>query len=264
MPDTDSSVQAISMARRDGAPLDPPPEYARLRQEAPISRVSMWGGRATPWLVTRWEDARTVLASPGVSSQNTRPGFPTAIENAPAMPPGYFFGQDDPVHDTFRRALTREFMVKRIEALREPTRRILDQLLDAMIDSGGPADFVEAVALSLPSLVICELLGVPYEEHDFFQSHSKGVMNPINMTSTTGRKPAWAAPIPAPTKPSSAMGVDLTRSTPNFVERPAVAFHTPPSSSSAMSSPMRKTDGSTSSASCSARFMACTKLMFFF
>jgi cytochrome P450 len=173
MPDTDSSVQAISMARRDGAPLDPPPEYARLRQEAPISRVSMWGGRATPWLVTRWEDARTVLASPGVSSQNTRPGFPTAIENAPAMPPGYFFGQDDPVHDTFRRALTREFMVKRIEALREPTMRILDQLLDAMIDSGGPADFVEAVALSLPSLVICELLGVPYEEHDFFQSHSK-------------------------------------------------------------------------------------------
>src|ERR1700730_14664571 len=124
MPDTDSSIQVLSMAREDGAPLDPPAEYARLRQEAPISRVSMWGGRATPWLVTRWEDARTRLASPGVSAQSWRPGFPTYMEDAPAMPPGYFFAHDNPVHDTFRRALTREFMVKRVEALREPTIRI--------------------------------------------------------------------------------------------------------------------------------------------
>jgi cytochrome P450 len=170
---TDSSAQALSMARADGAPLDPPPEYARLRQEAPISRVSMWGGRATAWLVTRWEDARTVLSSPGFSAQSSRPGFPTPIPDAPALPPGYFFGQDDPVHDTFRKALTREFMVKRIEALREPTTRIFGQLMDSMIGSGGPADFVEAVALPLPSLVICQLLGVPYADHDFFQSHSK-------------------------------------------------------------------------------------------
>jgi cytochrome P450 len=177
MPDTDSSIQVLSMAREDGAPLDPPAEYARLRQEAPISRVSMWGGRVTPWLVTRWEDARTVLASPGVSSDTSRPGFPTPIEDAPAMPPGYFFAHDNPVHDTFRRALTREFMVKRIEALREPTMRIFEQLLDGMIESGGPADFVEAVALPLPSLVICELLGVPYEDHHFFQSRSNVLMD---------------------------------------------------------------------------------------
>jgi cytochrome P450 len=161
------------MTRADGAPLDPPPEYALLREDAPITRVTLWGGKATPWLVTRWEDARTVLASTGVSSESSRPGFPTSTENAPALPPGYFFGQDDPVHDTFRRALTREFMVKRVEALREPTTRIFERLLEDMIERGGPVDFVEAVALPLPSLVICELLGVPYADHDFFQSHSK-------------------------------------------------------------------------------------------
>jgi cytochrome P450 len=188
MPDTDSSIQVLSMTRENGAPLDPPPEYARLRQEAPISRVSLWGGRATPWLVTRWEDARTVLASPGISSDSSRPGYPTAIEDAPAMPPGYFFGQDDPVHDTFRKALTREFMVKRIEALRAPTVRIFENLLDGMIESGRSADFVEAVALPLPSLVICELLGVPYEEHDFFQSHSKVLID----SAVTGAEKAAA------------------------------------------------------------------------
>jgi hypothetical protein len=171
----DSSPQVLTMARADGAPLDPPPEYARLRQEAPVTRVSLWGGRATPWLITRWEDARTLLASRGVSSQGPRPGF--LSEETPPMPPGYFFGQDDPVHEKFRRALTREFLVKRIEALREPTQRIFDQLLDAMIKGGKPADFVEAVALPLPSLVICAMLGVPYADHDFFQSRSKTLMD---------------------------------------------------------------------------------------
>jgi cytochrome P450 len=163
------------MARADGAPLDPPPEYARLRQEAPVTRVSLWGGRATPWLITRWEDARTILASHAVSSQGPRPGFLT--EETPPLPPGYFFGQDDPVHEKFRRALTREFLVKRIEALREPTKRIFASLLDAMIAGGSPADFVEAVALPLPSLVICAMLGVPYGDHDFFQSRSKTLMD---------------------------------------------------------------------------------------
>jgi cytochrome P450 len=175
MSDTDSSPQVLTMARADGAPLDPPPEYARLRQEAPVTRVSLWGGRATPWLITRWEDARTILASHAVSTQGPRPGF--LSEETPPLPPGYFFGQDDPVHEKFRRALTREFLVKRIEALREPTKRIFDQLLDAMIAGGSPADFVEAVALPLPSLVICAMLGVPYGDHDFFQSRSKTLMD---------------------------------------------------------------------------------------
>ena len=170
----DSSPQVLTMTRAEGAPLDPPPEYARLRQEAPVTRVSLWGGRATPWLITRWEDARTILASHAVSSQGPRPGF--LSEETPPLPPGYFFGQDDPVHEKFRRALTREFLVKRIEALREPTKRIFASLLDAMIAGGSPADFVEAVALPLPSLVICAMLGVPYGDHDFFQSRSKTLM----------------------------------------------------------------------------------------
>jgi cytochrome P450 len=175
MPDIDSSINVLSMARADGAPLDPPPGYARLRREAPVTRVWMWEGRATPWLITRWEDARIILASRDVSSQGPRPGFLT--EETPPMPPGYFFAHDDPVHDKFRRALTREFLVKRIEALRAPTKQIFDQLLDTMIEGGSPADFVEAVALPLPSLVICALLGVPYADHGFFQSRSKTLMD---------------------------------------------------------------------------------------
>jgi cytochrome P450 len=184
MPDTGSSIQTLSQTRQHDTPLDPPPQYAQLRKDAPITRVSLWGGRATPWLITRWEDARTVLASPGFSSDSSRPGFPKSVFDAPPMPPGYFVSQDDPVHKTFRKALTREFMVKRIEALREPTTRIFQHLLDTMIENGGPVDFIDSVALPLPSLVICELLGVPYTDHDFFQSHSKVLID----TAVTGEQ----------------------------------------------------------------------------
>jgi cytochrome P450 len=168
----DVPAPELPLARPRTAPLDPPPEYARLRTEQPITRVSIREGRLSPWLVTRYADARAVLGNPAFSSDQTRPGFPSSRENSPPAPRGFFLAYDDPVHATFRRALTREFMVKRIEALREPTLRIADQLITGMIDSGSPADFVEHIGLPLPSLVICELLGVPYEDHDFFQTKS--------------------------------------------------------------------------------------------
>jgi len=82
-----------------------------------------------------------------------------------------------PVHATMRRTLTREFMVKRINELRPAIARLTDELLTDLTELSGPADFVEHFALPLPSLVICELLGVPYEDHAFFQEHSKAIVD---------------------------------------------------------------------------------------
>ncbi|UIX29292.1 cytochrome P450 [Streptomyces sp. GQFP] len=161
------------LTRPRNAPLAPPPQYSRLRDEQPITRVTIWEGRLSPWLVTRWEDARAVLGSPAFSSDPTSAGFPAPRENMPPLPPGFFANSDAPVHTTMRRALTREFMVKRIEALRPAITRTTGELLDEMSRAPAPVDFVERFALPLPSLVICDLLGVPYEDHDFFQSHSK-------------------------------------------------------------------------------------------
>jgi cytochrome P450 len=169
----DAPVYAVLQTRPRTAPLDPPPEYGRLRAEQPIFRVSIWEGRLSPWLVTRHADARTVLGSPAFSSEVTTPGFPSVFENPLPAPDGFFQNHDAPVHDTMRRALTREFMIRRIDAMRGPIAQITGTLLDKMIKRGGPADFVEHFALPLPSLVICELLGVPFRDHDFFHQHSR-------------------------------------------------------------------------------------------
>ncbi|GGY17586.1 cytochrome P450 [Streptomyces minutiscleroticus] len=171
------TVPAFTLTRPRDAPLDPPPLYTELRAKQPISRVSLWEGQLSPWLVTRWEDARAVLGSPAFSSDPTRPGAPTFKKDTVQNPRGFFASHDDPVHAAMRRTLTREFMVKRITELRPAIARLTDELLTDLTELSGPADFVEHFALPLPSLVICELLGVPYEDHAFFQEHSRAIVD---------------------------------------------------------------------------------------
>ncbi|MET9088014.1 cytochrome P450 [Streptomyces sp. NPDC004237] len=180
MPATSSSP-AYSLAHAKDAPLDPPPLHTRLREEQPVTRVSLHDGRRHPWLVTRWEDARTVLGSPAFSTDSTHPNAPVVREGQPRGPLGFFQGYDDPIHATMRRTLTREFMVKRVNALRPGIARLTDELLTDMTKHNGPVDFVEHFSLPLPSLVICELLGVPYEDHGFFQEQSGIIVN-VNAT----------------------------------------------------------------------------------
>ncbi|MGX1763071.1 cytochrome P450 [Streptomyces lydicus] len=47
--------------------------------------------------------------------------------------------------------------------------QIVAEHLDAMAAHGGPVDLVQSFALPVPSLVICELLGVPYADRAEFQ-----------------------------------------------------------------------------------------------
>lgn len=79
---------------------------------------------------------------------------------------------DPPEHGQYRRTLTKEFMAKRMQELRPLVQQSLDHLLDEMESKGAPADFIEAVALPLPSLVISIMLGVPYADHDKLQKWS--------------------------------------------------------------------------------------------
>jgi cytochrome P450 len=80
---------------------------------------------------------------------------------------------DDPEHDRQRKMLTRNFMIKRVEGMRPRVQQIVDELIDDLLAGPKPVDLVAAFALPVPSLVICELLGVPYADHDFFQACGK-------------------------------------------------------------------------------------------
>lgn len=161
-----------------GCPMDPPALLGELREQAPASRVTLWDG-SRPWLVTRHAEARQVLRDERFSADSSRDGFPFVSPGATALrdSPPSFIRMDPPEHDRQRRMVTQEFMIKRVARLGPRVERIVDGLLDDMIAAGPPADLVDAFALPLPSLVICELLGVPYADHAFFQDRSRVLLN---------------------------------------------------------------------------------------
>jgi cytochrome P450 len=67
--------------------------------------------------------------------------------------------------------------VRRVQAMRPRIEEIVDERIDAMLAGDQPADLVRTLALPVPSLVICELLGVPYEDRDFFQDRTKMLLS---------------------------------------------------------------------------------------
>ncbi|MFF0817220.1 cytochrome P450 [Rhodococcus sp. NPDC003318] len=172
------------MARSQECPFAPPPELLELHKEdKPLRRVRTWDGN-TPWLVTGYAAGREILTDPRVSSNVWRPGYPhttMAMQAHAGQTLPSINNTDGADHAHWRRMLTSSFTRRRMEKLRPAIQQITDDLIDQMLAGPNPAELNEALSLPLPSLMICELLGVPYEDHDFFQEHA-GVTNALNKT----------------------------------------------------------------------------------
>lgn len=164
--------------------LDPPLAYDQLREEQPISRVRFPSGRIG-WLVTRFEEGSLVFSDPRLSSQRPRHDVaeedgvdPNDNDSAEALPPT-FNSMDAPDHGAYRRLLSGKFTPKSVQANLQP---YIDTIVTEHLDrietlgaSGAPVDLIQHLALPIPCLVICELLGVPYKDRDKFH-HATEVM----------------------------------------------------------------------------------------
>jgi cytochrome P450 len=178
-PDLDATdIPLFPMSRPAGCPLDPAPELAELQAQAPLVRVRLWDG-STPWLVTRLAEQRELLSDSRVSANWMRPGYPFFNEYLrDHHEEGQFLTvMDGPEHIRLRRMIAKTFTVRNIERLRPAVQRIVDEYIDRLLDRPQPADFVAEFALPVPSLVICRLLGVPYEDYDFFQGATKTLLS---------------------------------------------------------------------------------------
>jgi cytochrome P450 len=181
---TDPADLRLPMARE--CPFDPPAEYKRLRDEDPVSRLAFPDG-SYGWLLSRYEDVRSVLADPRSSSHlalgaNPIREVPPEVLDLLEVRPGQFIAMDPPEHTRYRRLLTGQFTVRRMNALTPRIEQIVADHLDAMGDMARPVDLVEAFALPVPSLVICEMLGVPYADREQFQRRSRALLT----TTTDG------------------------------------------------------------------------------
>lgn len=150
-------------------PFHVPEIAAAAREDAGLKRVRIWSG-AEVWLVTRFDDVRTVLSDPRFSADWRVSGFPHHSPASESMMGGLFLRTDGEYHMKVRRLLLREFTVKYAEALRPRLEAVIHEQIDSMLERGPPAELVEELALVLPTRAICLILGVPYEDREIFQN----------------------------------------------------------------------------------------------
>ncbi|MFI2645825.1 cytochrome P450 [Streptomyces sp. NPDC018610] len=156
------------------------PRLEQLRESEPLCPVRLPHGEAA-WLVTRYEDVKTVLGDPRFSRARA------VTEDEPRTRrhrglPGNILEFDPPEHTRLRRVVAKAFTARRVEELRVRTQAIADGLVDAMIAQGPPADLVAGFALPLPVTVICELLGVPLEDRTRFRLWSDALLSTTRFT----------------------------------------------------------------------------------
>jgi cytochrome P450 len=154
-------------------PLAPPPDLMEAQQTGPV-KIRQWDGEVA-WVVTRFEEIRSAMSDKRVSADPTKPGFP---EKSAAYK--QIMGQDhnlrtmdDPEHAVQKRMLLQDFSTRRVEEMRPAIRDTVHKLIDAMLARGNSAELVKDFALAVPTMVICEILGVPYRDRDWFADLSQ-------------------------------------------------------------------------------------------
>jgi cytochrome P450 len=154
-------------------PLGLAPALAPLREHTPITRVRTRTGDEA-WLVTDYADVRSLLADPRLGRSHPEP------EKAARLHEGVLLGgpsgdheHEHESHQRMRRLLAPAFSARRMRALDEHVRELVATLIDDLLRRDRPADVHDALSVPLPTLVICELLGVPYGDRDRFRVWSE-------------------------------------------------------------------------------------------
>src|SRR5436309_9416287 len=150
--------------------LDPYPEFARLRAEAPVA----WHDDAQLWTIARHDDVMLISRDP-TTFCSSRGVLPADRQRSVDSAASILF-LDPPDHQRHRKLVSPAFTPRRIAALEQRVRELARDLLDP-IAQGDAVDFAPAVAEPLPMLVIAEMLGVPAEDRDQFKLWSDAMID---------------------------------------------------------------------------------------
>jgi cytochrome P450 len=151
----------------------PAKEFAWLRANEPVSQVRLPTGDLV-WLVTRYEDVRSVMCDQRFSRNLDRPDVARLIPGV-RQPSSPF--ADPPVHTRWRRLLSKEFTARRVEGMRADLEAAVEDLLDQMEKQPKPVDLMQAIAFPLPVTVVCALLGIAVDKHGRFRDGAKAALS---------------------------------------------------------------------------------------
>jgi pimeloyl-[acyl-carrier protein] synthase len=145
---------------------DPYPTYRQLRAEDPVHHSPLGF-----WVLTRYDDVVAALRDPRLAKEAIA-AFVAARFGAPVPAMGLsMLDRDPPDHTRLRSLVSKAFTPRVVEGLRPRIQQIVDGLLERVSETGS-MDLIEEFAYPIPVNVICEMLGVPVEDHERFKGWS--------------------------------------------------------------------------------------------
>lgn len=158
---------------------DPYPALAELR----AGPAAVYDEASDHWLVPRWEDVNRILRDRRFGRTYLHVATHEEMGRTPPPEPQAPFWRvvqsgildmEPPNHTRVRTLVNKAFSARMVEALREPVRRIMTRLADA-IDGAGEVDLLASVAEPLPVEIIAELLGIPESDRHHLRPWSADI-----------------------------------------------------------------------------------------
>ncbi|MGF0319104.1 cytochrome P450 family protein [Nocardia fluminea] len=177
---------------------DPHAQYRRWRTEGPVHRVR-FPDDVVRWVVVGYPEAKIALADPRFrkdavqlsailhSKRDTTATDPNIVALLSHM-----LGTDPPAHTRLRKLVNKAFTARQVALLRPRIEQITASLLDALGDR-DEVDLMSDFANPLPVTVICELLGVPFDDRADFQAWTKALVTVVGEGEEDERPAASAA-----------------------------------------------------------------------
>jgi cytochrome P450 len=168
---------------------DPYPQYATMREQAPVYQHPLGF-----WLLTGYDDVSWLLRAPGLSVEDDNvaadsllrqlreEAYGDAAQRAGALS---MLDRDPPDHTRLRKLVSKAFTPRAIEALRPRITELVDGMLDGMA-AEGRVDLVDALAFPLPFSVIAEMLGTPPADHERIRQLTGTVVRSLEPVNDPG------------------------------------------------------------------------------
>ncbi|NUR87694.1 MAG: cytochrome P450 [Nonomuraea sp.] len=165
-----SDLPVIPFERLD--PLDVPAAYRELRHRDRVAKVRTHAGDEV-WMVSGYEDLRTLFLDDRFGRSHPQPEQAARVSGSALIGgPTGDYDTEKADHERMRKLFVRSFSARRRKALSEHVGQLVDHYLDQLAAKSPPADLHREFSFPLPVYVICELLGVPYEDREYFSAVS--------------------------------------------------------------------------------------------
>ncbi|MDH6131099.1 pentalenic acid synthase [Kitasatospora sp. MAA4] len=171
-PGAEDALPELPMTRT--CPYQPPAEYEDLRARGPVTRVRQFDGRPV-WAVTGHAETRELMSNPAMSVNRFHPNFPmpipalTQLQTPRSAAIGALIRTDPPEHTKQRRDILPSFTLKKIAGIKPEIEQTAASLLTDMIANGDSAELLDAYVKPLVATVLSQLLGIPYEDRNYFE-----------------------------------------------------------------------------------------------